>query len=147
MSVKIHLNEKSRKYVEKIKYEEVDHRHNILTALNIHGDYVCEKLKEKIMTGERHGRVYTYKGKKYTASAPGEPPANRSGKLAHRFWHNQTDKQLTIYSSAFSDEGAPYPFFLERGTSKMEPRPYFVSTITENAFELRKNLYRKGKKD
>ena len=145
MSVKISLNEKSRKYTENIKNEKIDHRHNILRALNIHGDFVCKKLQEKIETGERHGKVYSYKGKKYTASAPGEPPANRSGKLAHRFWHTETPAQLTIYNSAFSENGAPYPFYLERGTSKMEPRPYFVSTIQENSVELRKNLYRKGK--
>ena len=144
MPVFITMDPKSRKFTENLKFEEVKHKNNILIGLNVHGQYVCEKLQNKIESGERHGRVYSYKGTKYTASAPGEPPANRSGKLAKSFGHTQTTKELVIFNTAFSDTGYPYPWGLERGTSKMpDPRPYFVSTILENAVELKKELKKK----
>lgn len=107
------------------------HKDNIKKALREHGKEVIIALKILVSTGSRTGRVYMYRGSPYRASAPGEPPAKRSGKLSKGFRYRAGINRLRIGSNVFSDKGAPYPAWLEEGTPKgqMQPRPYFEKTI------------------
>lgn len=84
-----------------------------------------------VLRGQRSGRRYRVPGTKryYTASAPGEPPAVRTGVFrmswqpsAHVIFGSYISR---IESTARTDNGR-YILgeLLENGTSKMAPRPH-----------------------
>ena len=85
----------------------------------------------EVLRGQRHGRIYTVPGtrRKYTASAPGEPPANRTG--AFRLsWQPSAHVVFGSYISRIetnlrTDDGK-YTLgdLLEEGTERMAARPY-----------------------
>ena len=104
------------------------HDKNIKNAFSTHGKQCTDALKSAITTGARSGRIYKYNGRNYRASAPGEPPANRSGRLAGSNYFKAMSKELMIYNTAFNN-GVPYPSYLEEGTKKMSPRPWFEKTM------------------
>lgn len=91
----------------------------------------------EVLKGQRSGRIYRKpytKKATYTASAPGEPPARRTGNL-RMHWTGQVDTSnsasggVTVIASLESNE--EYADYLENGKG-MEPRP-FVERIKEKA--------------
>lgn len=79
-----------------------------------------------VLKGQRSGRRYRVPGTKsyYTASAPGEPPAVRTG--AYRSsWQPTALKEGDKYISRIETE-IPYADWLENGTpgGQMAPRPH-----------------------
>lgn len=90
------------------------------------GVIVTEKLRYMIRNGPRTGRVYTFRGRKHQASAPGEVPANRTGRLASSVGYLASGPDdLTV------GEEAEYAGFLERGTRNMAPRPHLSVAVNE----------------
>lgn len=112
----------------------------------------------RVLKGQRSGRVYRkpgtsgrankatrelqgyYRhklrgGQLYRASAPGEPPARRTGNL-RMHWNGQVKSEnvsgggVAVVAELESQE--PYAASLENGTSKMAARP-FVEKIKEEA--------------
>ena len=82
-----------------------------------------------VLKGQRSGRVYRSPlGGRYTASAPGEPPAWRSGTLA-KSWI-----PVKAYANPARDSFIPYAGYMEHGTpgGKIAPRP-FAEKIVEKA--------------
>lgn len=83
-----------------------------------------------VLRGQRHGRTYRRphtKSAVYTASAPGEPPAVRSGNLriswrAAAASQSVTSKTFTVKPAITTD--IKYAPILQGGTSKMAPRPF-----------------------
>ncbi len=83
-------------------------------------------------SGERYMRGYSGKRKKkikyHIASAPGEPPAVDTGHL-----RNSISSQLVTTSSKFAEAemavGAEYGLALEKGTSRMQPRPFVAPSV------------------
>lgn len=91
----------------------------------------------EVLKGQRSGRVYRKpytKKATYTASAPGEAPARRTGALRLHWKGNvearETSRGTSVTAVLESDE--KYAYSLENGTSKMAPRP-FVEKIKEKA--------------
>lgn len=92
-----------------------------------------------VLRGSRSGRVYTVPGtkRKYTASGPGEPPANRTGTF-RMSWQASSHVVYGSYisrieSNVRTDNGRyNLGSVLEEGTSRMAPRPY-VDQILERA--------------
>lgn len=83
----------------------------------------------EVLSGQRSGKVYRkypYKSK-YTASAPGEPPARRSGALRlHWNGHIETSRESngrTVVKAVLESQ-EPYSEPLETGTKRMAARPY-----------------------
>lgn len=83
-----------------------------------------------VLRGQRHGRTYRKpfaKSATYTASAPGEPPAVRSGDL-RRSWRaaaasqKETATTFTVKPAITTD--IKYAPWLQKGTLKVKPRPY-----------------------
>lgn len=100
----------------------------------------------EVLKGKRSGRVYRKpftKRATYTASAPGEPPARRTGNL-RMHWNGQVKSEnpssggVAIVAELESQE--PYAGALENGTPKMASRP-FVERIKEKAEPEIKKIY------
>lgn len=86
----------------------------------------------KILRGQRGGRIYGVPGtkKRYQASAPGQPPAVRTGTF-RLSWKPQAYVMFGSYISRIESDlqvGTKRSYtlgdLLENGTSKMAPRPH-----------------------
>lgn len=85
----------------------------------------------EVLRGQRSGRQYRVPGSKrlYTASAPGEPPAVRTG-IFRNSWRPASHCVFGSYisrieSDATTDNGRHnLGTILETGTSRMAPRPH-----------------------
>ncbi len=100
----------------------------------------------EVLKGQRSGRVYRKpytKKATYTASAPGEPPARRTGNL-RLHWNGEVKGGTTSGGgaslTAALESGEPYAILLEHGTSKMAARP-FVERIKEKAAPEIKKIF------
>lgn len=91
-----------------------------------------------VVRGQRSGRRYRIPHTKrfYTASAPGEPPAVRTGMFRLSWYTNvrieRNGKTLRVVSAIESNMKAGKYLLgdiLEDGTSKMAPRPYKQKVI------------------
>ena len=99
----------------------------------------------EVLKGQRSGRVYRKPFSKatYTASAPGEPPARRTGNL-RMHWNGQVKSEnssgggIAILAELESQES--YAVHLENGTSRMAPRP-FVEKIKQEATPEIQRIY------
>ena len=96
-----------------------------------------------VLRGQRGGRVYRKSGSTtYTASAPGEPPAVRTGTL-RMSWGIKAEGSGDGTYVAEIYTNVPYARYLEEGTSKMAPRPFKERIIDEakpNITQLFKDL-------
>lgn len=96
------------------------------------GTLLVNKLQYMIRNGQRTGRVYTFRGRKHQASAPGEVPANRTGKLAKSVGYEATGHHTLVFG-----EEAEYATYLELGTQnkdgslRMAKRPHLQVAVTE----------------
>ena len=101
----------------------------------------------EVLKGQRSGRTYRKPHSKatYTASAPGEPPARRTGNL-RMHWNGQVKSEgstagggVQIIAELESQE--KYAGYLENGTKKMAARP-FVDKIKEKATPEIEKIYK-----
>lgn len=99
------------------------------------GIIVTEKLRYMIRNGPRTGRVYTFRGRKHQASAPGEVPANRTGRLA-----NSVGYLVSGHDDMQVGEEAEYAGFLEHGTRNMAPRPHLRVAVNETQTQVMNTL-------
>ena len=108
--------------------------------------------KIEVMRGARSGRVYRIPntGAKYRASAPGEPPAKRTGRFSQSMRRASamegSGKNLTVHVMLKSNlrvGGGKYLLseILEEGTDKMSPRPY-KEAILEKATPKIKKIFK-----
>ena len=99
----------------------------------------------EVLKGQRSGRVYRkpFSRATYTASAPGESPARRTGNL-RMHWNGQVNSKssssggVAIVAELESQES--YAAHLENGTSSMAPRP-FVEKIKQEATPEIQKIY------
>lgn len=82
-----------------------------------------------IMEGPKTGRKYRRRGVEHQASAPGEAPANDTGRLVNSGRIDLRESTLSVlitWSTA-------YAAFLQFGTEKMEPRPWADRALENTA--------------
>ena len=94
---------------------------------------------DKATGKKRHGRYYT-------ASAPGEPPANRTGTFRNSWQptsHEVFGSHISRITSDVRTDGGNHNLgqILEEGTSRMAPRPYH-DRIVEHAMPKIKRIYK-----
>ena len=98
----------------------------------------------EVLRGKRSGRVYRKPHTKshYTASAPGEPPARRTGNLRLN-WNGPVESSSTgsgLRVTAVLESQERYSTALENGTRRMAPRP-FKQPISEKAMPEIERIY------
>lgn len=118
------------------------------------GYRVSNELRNAMMTtlrGQRHGRRYRIPGTKryYTASAPEEVPAVRTG-VFRMSWTPETQIRdggdMTVLSrldSRYKINGRVLGDMLENGTTRMAPRPY-QEKVLEKVEEKAMRIYRES---
>lgn len=135
---------------------------NLYYALQA-GSHVEDDLKELVdhldaafvetLTGPRSGPVYTtyfFTGKDgkvhpwghrppHQASAPGEAPAFDTGDLLRsiKILGERQETQITVTITA----NINYAIYLEKGTSKMLPRPFMEPTVTREMPAIETIIY------
>jgi hypothetical protein len=89
------------------------------------------------LTGDRTGRVYKRPGTKatYRASRPGEPPASVTGRL-------RTSYRVRVLSDTEAEVGSALPqsLALEKGTSRVLPRPHIIVGFNSKRNEIERAL-------
>ena len=75
-------------------------------------------LVKGLTSGPRSGRTYLFRGRRHTASAAGEMPASRTGKLAGSVGYKTSRMRVEFGETAF------YGKYLEDGTPNMAARPH-----------------------
>lgn len=85
------------------------------------------------------GRQYKRGSITHTASAPGQPPATDTGNLVRNITVSRKD---IMYYDIGSRKDAPYGFFLEFGTSNMQPRPWLTPSAIEGRKQIKKEIRR-----
>ena len=98
----------------------------------------------EVLRGKRSGRVYRKPHTKshYTASAPGEPLARRTGNLRLN-WNGTVESSSTgsgLRVTAVLESQERYSTYLENGTRRMAPRP-FKQPISEKAMPEIERIY------
>lgn len=75
-------------------------------------------------------------GRQYQASAPGQPPATRLGDL-------RTSYRFQVKKN-YAEVGSPlkYALALEKGTSRMAPRPHLKPALMQNRARIKAALER-----
>ncbi len=97
----------------------------------------------EVLKGQRSGRVYRkYPFKSaYRASAPGEPPARRTGAL-RLHWNGRVEtaaaKSGVTNVSIVLESETPYAGYLEHGTTRTAPRPFHDRIVEKAKPEIEK---------
>ena len=81
------------------------------------GKDMYSEARRLIKEGPKSGTKYKVRGRTHTASAPGQAPANWTGKLRRSVGFNVRPNEVE-YGYRID-----YGKYLEEGTSKMSPRP------------------------
>lgn len=111
---------------EKLKEAASDGAHRGLLKL---GFLIVGNGKKRIISGGKSGRIYK-SGKKgsHQASAPGESPANWTGRLLNAIMSEASGAKAVIVAAQ-----TVYASWLEFGTRKMAARPFLKPAIDEEA--------------
>lgn len=121
--VTVPLDTDLREIAEKIQHQ--------MESRAVRASYELYNASQLVLRGQRHGRRYRVPGTKwyYTASAPGEPPAVRTGAF-RMSWQPKSQRVFGTYFSRIESDyrvgGGRYNLgdLLENGTKRMAPRPY-----------------------
>lgn len=128
--------------------EQVSEVNRKVISRGVRAVNVIRNAELEVLKGQRSGKVYRKpftKHATYTASAPGEAPARRTGNL-RMHWNGQVRSEnsssggVAIVAELESQEY--YAAILENGNSKrnLEPRP-FVEKIKEKAMPEIQKIY------
>ena len=106
------------------------------------GSRALKNAELQVLRGQRGGRSYkkSLKNSRYTASAPGEPPAVRSGKVRSSFRPVAGSSGGALSVKVAIETDTHYAGYLEHGTSKMAARPY-VEKIKQKAEPEIKSIF------
>lgn len=139
MSITITTTRETDHILLDIGKHSIKHQKALRLALNEIGSELVNKIANYIFRPPKTGRIYIFRGRKHQASAPGQSPANRTGRLARSI-----DYKVRSYSEMVFGAKAFYGGYLEHGTHnddgswRIQPRPYIIRGF--NA--VKKNLIR-----
>lgn len=102
--------------------------------------FLINKIKRNL-SGTRSGRIYRVVGtkRKYTASAPGEAPAVRTGRLRNSIKYTISG-WAGLHLVGRVGTTLEYGAWLEHGTTKMDARPYIGPAAEESNQDIKRIL-------
>jgi hypothetical protein len=121
------------KIFEDLRTHEEKIKNGIRKAYYRMGKQCTKDARESILQGPKTGRIYYIKKGsrtyKHQASAPGEPPANLTGRL-----RKSIDFEVRSFRQLEFGANTPYAAALELGSPqrKLLPRPYLVRALDKN---------------
>lgn len=127
MSITITTTRETDHILLDIGRHSIKHQKALRLALNEIGSDLVNRVVKYIFNPPKTGRIYIFRGRRHQASAPGESPANRTGRLARSI-----DYKVRSYSEMVFGAKAFYGGFLEHGTknengsTRIAPRPYLI---------------------
>lgn len=125
----VKVTPKTRKVLVTIPKLSKMHQRGIRMAHYKIGQDVVDENRRLLKTGPKTGRIYRLSGgQRHQASAPGEPPATRTGRLAR-----SVDYRVHGWHTMTVGQEAPYASFLELGTRRIAPRPNLIRAINNLA--------------
>lgn len=118
-----------------IKQMQSDSFKRMIKAVNI-----ARNETLKTLSGNRSGRTYKVPGtqRTYTASAPGEAPAQATGELRQSVKISVDIEGAEIIGKVGTD--LPYAPCLEYGTKKMAARPWLRPSLEKSEPEIKRAL-------
>lgn len=114
------------------------HERSMRKALHDTGQIAKSEVKRLLSSGRRTGRLYRFGTQVIQASAAGEVPARRSGRLIK----SSNFRVHSPYQMALG-ESAPYAGFLEEGTRRMASRPHLIVAINNTQGQAIELFYRR----
>lgn len=129
MSFKLEPDRKNRKVFLQIGNARDATKRGIRQGFFRLGSALRETLRKDLLAKDKRGRIYKIRrGKvrrRHRASAPGQTPASLSGNYRKNVGyqiHGSDELEFGIRNVNYAD-------FLERGTSRMKPRPGLGNTV------------------
>lgn len=126
--IEIRVDKRSREVLLRFPGLTDEIRNNLRKSLYDIGEEVKRENKRLIKSKDKTGRIYKFKGRDHQASAPGEAPANRSGRLM-----KSSNYRVRNHQEMSIGEEVLWAKFLEEGTRKMSPRPHLIRAINNTA--------------
>lgn len=124
--IKIFPTSQAQKHIKELLLSEFRTRKGIRKALFDIGLDSARAAEMLINNSGKSGLFYIVNGLPHQASAPGEAPANMSGKLK-RSMNYAVHGYDEVEFGAGSE--APYAKYLEGGTERIEQRPFLSSVV------------------
>ena len=129
MTVTIKVTKRTKEVLIGISNIKRTHRRGLENALHEIGADVIRETARLIKNGPKTGRIYNFRGARHQASAPGEAPANRTGRLAR-----SGDYRVRNWQEMTVGETAEYAGYLEDGTrGRIAPRPHLIRAVNNRA--------------
>ena len=107
------------------------------------GHKVEKDAKDSIRGGSKSGRIYQRRTVTHRASAPGEAPANDTGRLLNGIRTKLDTIKLAVEVLAFARDKAGkvnYAYELEFGNSRVAARPFLFPALERNKAWIRSRL-------
>jgi len=123
--INIYSTVKSKRVINKLLRAETE------TNKRLH-DALCEIGSENVrhakalMAEKKSGIVYNLKGRLHRASAPGEAPAIKSGRMQRNMYYKVSGHTELRFGSK-----VPHLRYTELGTKFMAPRPLLIMTAED----------------
>lgn len=130
MTARVLKGKNNRRVFLQIERLEYNTRGAIHDALHEIGRENVRYTRALILDRNKTGRVYIINGRRHQASAPGEAPANLSGRL-----ERSVDYVVRGFTQMEFGDQVPHGRFLELGTDRIEPRPHLAATVRDRQKE------------
>lgn len=145
----IQYDPKSQKAIDNLKKISLNTKRGINKAFNDIGAAIIKTSISLIASKDKSGRVYfnvpytsnasgkSQVKKRHQASAPGQPPANLSGRLkSDKSGYKSMNYQIQGGVSISIGNRAPYAAKLEFGGNNVKPRPFLKPAIDNNKKDI-----------
>lgn len=128
MKLSVSCDNTAKRRLRSIKKADELFQRGVRRALFKIGRENIRHTRKLILDKNKNGRIYNFRGRPHQASAPGEAPANMSGTLMKTVKYDVRGS----HQVEFGDQ-VEYGKYLEKGTTKMAPRPHLKRTVKERA--------------
>ena len=127
MTIEIFASRKTKEVLIEIGQAEDRHKRALYRAWHYVGDEVTVEIARILVTGKRTGKMYRYKGRPHQASAEGEPPAKRSGKLS-----KSIEYRVRHYKEMRLGETVEHAK-MEDNWGRIKARPHIIKAVKKKA--------------